>query len=81
MGLACGLDVLRCPEAEADAFTIEFVRGLLASLGLSGRLRDHGVQAGQLDALTEQAWEDPCHRTNAVPVTREDLRALYLEVL
>lgn len=81
VGLACGLDVLRCSEAEADTLTIEFVRGFLADLGLSGRLRDRGVRPDQLDALTEQACEDPCHRTNAVPVRRADLRALYLEVL
>jgi alcohol dehydrogenase class IV len=34
-----------------------------------------------LDTLVAQAVDDPCHQTNAVPVTRDDLRALYLEVL
>jgi len=28
-----------------------------------------------------QAVEDPCHKTNAVPVTAADLRQLYLEVM
>jgi len=29
----------------------------------------------------EQAIADPCHKTNAVPVSDEDLRKLYQEVL
>ena len=33
------------------------------------------------DQLTEQALADPCHKTNAVPVSREDFRKLYQEVL
>jgi len=81
VGLACDLDVLKCPPAEADRVTVEFLAGFLANLGLNTRLRDHGVKAEHLDALVAQAADDPCHQTNAVPVTREDLRALYLEVL
>lgn len=81
VGVACGLEVLRTPSAEADSATIEFVAGFLAGIGLDTRLRDHGVRPEHLDALVAQAVEDPCHKTNAVPVTAEDLRALYLEVL
>jgi 4-hydroxybutyrate dehydrogenase len=81
VGLACGLDVVQKPDPEADAVTIAFVARLLSDLGLGSRLSEHGVTAAQVDALVEQAFADPCHRTNAVPVAREDLRALYLEVL
>jgi len=81
VGIACDLDVLKCPPAEADRVTIEFFAGFLADLGLNMHLREHGVKAEHLDALVNQAVDDPCHQTNAVPVTREDLRALYLEVL
>jgi alcohol dehydrogenase class IV len=81
VGIACGLDVVRAGDAEADRATIAFVGRFLAGLGLATRLSEHGVQASQVDALSLQAFEDPCHRTNVVPVTREDLRALYLEVL
>jgi alcohol dehydrogenase class IV len=77
VGLACGLDVLHASDAEADARTIAFLADFLAGLGLNQRLREHGVRPDQLEALAAQAWEDPCHRTNAVPVTRADLRALY----
>ncbi|MBX3731911.1 MAG: iron-containing alcohol dehydrogenase [Verrucomicrobiae bacterium] len=81
VGLACGLDVVRCADGEADCETIGFVDRFLAELGLRSRLREHGVREDQLDALTAQAWEDPCHRTNAVPVTAADLRALYASLL
>ena len=81
VGVACGLDVVKCPDTEADRQTIRFISGLLAGVGLNMRLRDHGVKPEHLDALTAQAFEDPCHKTNAVPVTAEDLRKLYEEVL
>ena len=81
VGIACGLDIVKSSDTEADRQTIRFVAGLLAGLGLNTRLREHGVKAEQLDALTAQAFDDPCHKTNAVPVTMEDLRKLYEDVL
>ena len=81
VGVACGLEVMRASAAEADEATIEFLSGFLAGLGLNTRLGDHGVQAGQLEALVAQAVEDPCHQTNAVPVTESDFRQLYQSVL
>lgn len=81
IGTACGLEVLKLPPAEADAATVQFISEFLAKLHLGSKLRAHGVREEQLEELTAQAWEDPCHRTNAVPVTREDLRNLYEEVL
>jgi 4-hydroxybutyrate dehydrogenase len=80
VGIACGLDVLKCSNAQADQFTIAFIANFLAELGLNTKLRDHGAKPEYLDALVAQAIEDPCHKTNAVPVTSEDLRQLYLEV-
>jgi 4-hydroxybutyrate dehydrogenase len=81
VGIACGLELMKGSDTEADQRTITFVAEFLASLNLNQRLREHGVKDSQLDALVEQAWADPCHKTNAVPVTADDLRALYLEVL
>ena len=81
VGLACGLDVVRSTDGEADCATIEFVAQFLAQLGLKSKLREHGVKPEQLEALVGQAVDDPCHRTNAVPVTAADFRALYLEVI
>jgi alcohol dehydrogenase class IV len=77
VGVACGEDVLKCSDQDADRRTVEFVTKFLTDLGLQGRLRDYGVKELHLEELTAQAFDDPCHQTNAVPVTREDLRALY----
>jgi alcohol dehydrogenase class IV len=81
VGIASGLDVMRCSEQEADQRTIAFISEFLAGLGLDTPLRDHGVKPEQIDALVAQAFDDPCHKTNAVPVTAADLRKLYQEVL
>ena len=81
VGIACGLDIVKASDTEADRQTIRFIAGLLAGLGLNTRLREHGVKPAHLDALVSQAFDDPCHKTNAVPVTLEDLRKLYEEVL
>ena len=81
VGLACGLEVLKCSPAEADQQTIRFITDFLARIGLNTRLGDHGVKREQLDALVAQAVDDPCHKTNVVPVTADDFRNLYLEVL
>ena len=81
VGVACGLDVMTCSDTEADQRTIGFTREFLAGLGLNARLRAHGAKPDQLEVLAAQALEDPCHRTNAVPVTKEDFRNLYQEVL
>lgn len=61
----------------SDTATIQRVRALLAEVGLPPGLAAHGVKPSQLDALTEQAFEDACHLTNPVPVTKADLRKLY----
>lgn len=81
IGVACGLDVMKATDADADQQTIEFIGEFLAGLGLRARLREHGVKPEQLDALVAQAVDDPCHKTNAVPVTERQLRQLYEEVI
>jgi alcohol dehydrogenase class IV len=78
VGVACGLDVMKCSDAEADARTIDFLQSFIAGVGLTQRLRDLGVKESQFDLLADQAILDGCHRTNPVPVTRDDLRALYV---
>ena len=60
-----------------DAQAIAAVRALLRDIGLPGGLGAHGVRESQLDALADQAFADPCHQTNPVPVTRDDLYRLY----
>src|SRR3989440_914280 len=81
IGIACGLDVLSGKAEDADRRTIDFVRELVGELGLAEGLRAHGAKESQLDALTTQAYADSCHATNPVPVTRDDLKALYQAAL
>jgi alcohol dehydrogenase class IV len=81
VGSACGLDVVKATDRDADHATIEFITSFLAGLGLNTRLREHGVQGDHLEALVAQAWDDPCHKTNVVPVSVADIRTLYLEVM
>ncbi|PWU18709.1 MAG: alcohol dehydrogenase [Verrucomicrobia bacterium] len=71
VGIALGL---RDPD---DKATIQHISDLLSDIGLAPGLRAYGVKESQLDAMSAQAFEDICHRTNPVPVTREDLRHLY----
>lgn len=80
VGIACGQDVIRCSDTEADARTIDFIAAFLRDLGLGARLRDHNVKETDLEELANQAWDDPCHQTNAVPVNKDELRGLYLKV-
>ncbi|HRE81857.1 MAG TPA: iron-containing alcohol dehydrogenase [Opitutaceae bacterium] len=77
VGIACGLDTFRVTPAEADDVTIGFIERFLAEIGINTRLSDHGVTEGHLDALVTQAFDDPCHRTNVVSVSKEDLLTLY----
>jgi 4-hydroxybutyrate dehydrogenase len=81
VGIACQLDVMSCSETDADQRTLQFITDFLARLGLQARLREHGVEGKHLEVLVAQAMADPCHQTNVVPVSAEDFRALYREVL
>jgi len=76
VGEAMGM--AQATDAQAsDAQAIDAVAALLREVGMPPGLRAHGVQESQFDALTEQAFADPCHQTNPVPVTKQDLRRLY----
>lgn len=71
VGIALGLND---PD---DASTIKKVGDLLREIGLAPGLQAYGVKESLLDPMSDQAFEDSCHRTNPVPVTRDDLRRLY----
>jgi 4-hydroxybutyrate dehydrogenase len=81
VGLACGLDLFKLNDRGADAVTIDFIQGFVAGIGLDQGLRSYGIDESHLDALAEQAYQDPCHKTNPVPVTKKDLKGLYLASL
>jgi 4-hydroxybutyrate dehydrogenase len=59
----------------------EALRILRTRLGLPGGLAAEGVGESDLDKLAGKAFEDACHRGNPRPVTRDELRALYVASL
>ncbi|MCI0745386.1 MAG: iron-containing alcohol dehydrogenase [Verrucomicrobia subdivision 3 bacterium] len=81
VGIACGLDVMRAKPEDADRKVIDYIKKFIANVGIVGGLRENAVLESQVDALSAQAYADTCHLTNPVPVTREDLRALYQAAL
>lgn len=81
IGLACGLDVMRASERDADSATIDFISEFLNSLGLRPGLRNYDVTEQHIALMVPQAYADGCHQTNPVPVTEADLRSLYFEAL
>lgn len=65
----------------SDNAVINYVSKLLTDIGIAGGLKAHNVSESLLESLTEQAWTDGCHQTNPVPVSKDDLRNLYLAAL
>ena len=55
----------------------EGLRALRKTIGLPSGLGTEGVAEKDVAKLTEKAFEDACHRSNPVPVTKDDLAALY----
>ena len=65
-------------DAGVEGDTLSSVcRSFMESLGIEFGLANHGVAESDLDQLAEDALRDPCHPTNVVPVTKEDLLAAY----
>jgi 4-hydroxybutyrate dehydrogenase len=81
IGIACGLDVMRAGDKQADEETIEFLGDFLNDLGLRPGLRNYDVTEQHIALMAPQACADTCHQTNPVPVTEADLRDLYLQSL
>ena len=81
IGLVSGLDIVSCSDTEADEQTVQFIDDFIQRCGMPPSLEDVGVEEQHIEALADQAWVDPCHQTNPVPVTREDLKELFLKAL
>ena len=50
-------------------------------LGVAFGLARHGIPEDRLEFLADEAFDDPCHGTNMIPVTRDDLLATYRRAL
>ena len=46
-------------------------------LGIKFGLKNHNIPAPDLGNLADEAFLDTCHATNLIPVTRDDLAAVY----
>ncbi len=55
----------------------ESIRAFFTALGVPLGLRQHKVPETDLDMLARDAFEDTCHASNIIPVTREDMLAVY----
>ena len=56
-------------------------RSWFKELGIEFGLKQHGVSPEDIPFLTEEAFADTCHATNLIPVTRDDLAAVYTAAL
>jgi alcohol dehydrogenase class IV len=56
---------------------VAWLRELKHSIGITGRLADHGVRHEHLPRLVEIATADICHQTNPRPCTAEDFEMLF----
>lgn len=50
-------------------------------LGITFGLASHGIPEGRLEFLADEAFDDPCHATNVIPLSRDDLLATYRAAL
>ncbi len=50
-------------------------RSWFEKLGIRFGLSNHGIAEEKLEFLAEEAFDDPCHATNMIPVSRADLLA------
>jgi len=53
----------------------------LDKIGIQTGLSGLGIREEDLSALSTEAFEDPCHQSNMVPVAQKDLLTVYREAL
>ncbi|MBW1892985.1 MAG: iron-containing alcohol dehydrogenase [Deltaproteobacteria bacterium] len=49
----------------------------IQTLGIQSGLLSRGIQKKDLEGLSMEAFEDPCHQTNMMPVDQDDLFSVY----
>ena len=59
----------------------EACRAFFESLGIEFGLQNQGIKDEDLENLADEAWDDPCHATNMIPITREQLLKVYQDNL
>ncbi len=66
-----------CGVAGGGAAFVPWLQSLKATVGITGRLADHGVKAEHLPRLVAIATQDICHQTNPRPCTAADFERLF----
>ncbi|MFO7558469.1 MAG: iron-containing alcohol dehydrogenase [Desulfobacterales bacterium] len=59
----------------------EGCQAFLKHIGIQTGLSGLGIREEDLDALSAEAFEDPCHQNNMIPVDQKDLLRVYQEAL
>ena len=52
-------------------------RAWFTQLGIKFGLKNYNIPPDDLGNLADEAFLDTCHATNLIPVTRDDLAAVY----
>ncbi|MRD46964.1 iron-containing alcohol dehydrogenase [Caenimonas koreensis DSM 17982] len=60
---------------------VAWLQALKESIGIKGRLADHGVTKAQFPRMVEIATADICHQTNPRPCTSADFERLFQQAL
>lgn len=76
-----GVDTTGLSAQEAAQAACEAVRALAIKVGIPQHLSELGIREEHLNALANQAIADVCTPGNPRPVSREEILALYKEVL
>jgi alcohol dehydrogenase class IV len=66
-----------CNVAGGGKAFVSWLKALKAEVGITGRLKDHGVRKEHMKRLVEIATADICHQTNPRPVTSADFQRLF----
>lgn len=78
---ACGVYADGMSREEAAEAACRAIEDLSARVGTNKRLTDLGITEADIPALADQAIADVCTPGNPRPVTRDDIVALYRQIL
>jgi 4-hydroxybutyrate dehydrogenase len=67
-------------QSPADSLA-RHCQNFIMTLGIQPGLINHGISDADLDILTDEAYSDPCHQSNMVPVGRDGLLSAYKAAL
>jgi alcohol dehydrogenase class IV len=63
-------------QSPADSLAAH-CRNFIKAIGIKPGLSNCGIAETDLDALADEAFKDPCHSSNMIPVNRSDLLSAY----